>query len=66
MSPAEAYKFAVSLEPSIIVPMNFDGTSLKSFLKEGGSEGLKPIEKLTVKKKDLEGKGGEIILLQEQ
>ncbi|KKR29905.1 MAG: hypothetical protein A3A96_01370 [Candidatus Zambryskibacteria bacterium RIFCSPLOWO2_01_FULL_39_39] len=66
LSPAEAYKFAVSLEPSIIVPMNFDGTSLKSFLKEGGSEGLKPIEKLTVKKKDLEGKGGEIILLQEQ
>ena len=66
LSPAEAYKFAVSLEPSIIIPMNFDNNSLKAFLKEGGAEGLKSIEKLTIKKKDLEGKGGEIILLAEQ
>lgn len=66
LSSADAYKFAVSLEPSIIIPMNFDGTSLKTFLKEGGAEGLKPVEKLTVKKKDLEGKEGEIIVLSEQ
>jgi L-ascorbate metabolism protein UlaG (beta-lactamase superfamily) len=64
LSPAEAYKFAVSLEPSIIIPMNFDDKSLKSFLKEGGDEGVKPVEKLTVKKKDLEGKEGEIIVLE--
>jgi hypothetical protein len=43
--------------------MNYDEKSLKTFLKEGGSEGLKPTEKLTVKKKDLEGKEGEIIVL---
>ncbi len=66
LSPAEAYKFAVSLEPSIIIPMNFDEKALKAFLKEGGGEGVKPIEKLTIKKKDLEGKEGEIIILQEQ
>lgn len=66
LNPSEAYKFAVSLEPSIIIPMNFDDKSLKIFLKEGGSEGLKSVEKLTVKKKDLEGKEGEIIVLQEQ
>jgi L-ascorbate metabolism protein UlaG (beta-lactamase superfamily) len=66
LNPSEAYKFAVSLEPSIIVPMSFDEKSLKAFLKEGGDEGLKAIEKLTIKKKDLEGKEGEIIVLQEQ
>lgn len=65
LSPTEAYKFAVSLEPSIIIPMNFDEKSLKAFLKEGGGEGTKPIEKLTIKKKDLEGKEGEIIVLGE-
>src|SRR3989338_1192276 len=66
LNAAEAYKFAVSLEPSIIIPMDFDEKSLKTFLKEGGDEGLKPIEKLTIKKKDLEGKEGEIIVLSEQ
>jgi L-ascorbate metabolism protein UlaG (beta-lactamase superfamily) len=66
LNPAEAYKFAVSLEPSIIIPMQFDEKSLKAFLKEGGNEGIKPIEKLTIKKKDLESKEGEIIILQEQ
>lgn len=66
LGPAEAYKFAVSLEPSIIIPMNFDDKSLKAFLKESGNEGVKPIEKLTIKKKDLEGKEGEIIILSEQ
>lgn len=66
LNPAESYKFAVSLEPSIIIPMNYDEKSLKAFLKEGGGEGVKPIEKLTVKKKDLEGKEGEIIVLEAQ
>ncbi|OHB15403.1 MAG: hypothetical protein A2431_03930 [Candidatus Zambryskibacteria bacterium RIFOXYC1_FULL_39_10] len=66
LSPSDAYKFAVSLEPSIIIPMNYDDKSLKAFLKEGSSEGLKSVEKLTVKKKDLEGKEGEIIVLDTQ
>jgi L-ascorbate metabolism protein UlaG (beta-lactamase superfamily) len=66
LNPTEAYKFAVSLEPSIIIPMNYDDKSLKSFLKEGGEEGVKAIEKLTIKKKDLEDKEGEIIVLEAQ
>jgi L-ascorbate metabolism protein UlaG (beta-lactamase superfamily) len=65
MGASEAYKFAVSLEPAIIIPMNYDSTSLKAFLKEGASE-AKPIDKLTIKKKDLEGKEGEIIVLEAQ
>ena len=70
LNSSEAYKFAVSLEPSIIIPMNYPSTgsgqadALKAFLKEGGDENIKPMEKLTIKKKDLEGKGGDIIVLE--
>ena len=66
LDASEAYKFAVSLEPSIIIPMNYSAESLKSFLKEGSAEGLKPLDKLTIKKKDLEGKEGEVIVLDAQ
>jgi hypothetical protein len=61
----EAYKLAVKLEPKAIIPMGHDvgaKDALKVFLKEGG-EDVKAIDKLTIKKKDLEGKEGEIIIL---
>ena len=66
---AEAYKLAVQLEPRAIIPMYYSSTSsgqapeLKLFLKEAAAEGTQAVEKLTVKKKDLEGKEGEIIVL---
>lgn len=67
LSPADAYKLAVKLEAKIIIPMHYgDGlssTALKTFLKEGGEEGVKAIDKLTIKKKDLEGKEGDIVVL---
>lgn len=63
LSPSDAYKFAIALEPSIIIPMNVDEKSLKSFIKEGGSGSVETLDKLTVKKKDLEGKEGEIIVI---
>lgn len=66
LSPSDAYKCAVSLEPSIIIPMNYDEKTLKAFLKEAGQDGVKSIEKLTIKKKDLEGKEGEIVVLDVQ
>ena len=66
LDPAKAYKLAVSLQPKIIIPMHYDdiGTkdALKVFLKEAG-ENPKPEAKLTLKKKDLEGKEGDIIVL---
>lgn len=61
LSPAKAQKLATSLEPSIIIPMDYDAKSLKAFLKESGSEGTKPVDKLTLKKKDLTGKQGEVV-----
>ena len=60
---AAAYKLAVQLEPKVIVPMHYDPSTLKSFLKEAGAEKVEPMEKFTVKKKDLEGKEGEIVVL---
>ncbi len=71
LDASEAYKFAVSLEPSIIIPMHFpsgnydvgEKDALKKFLKEAGAEGTKPIDKLTIKKKDLEGKEAEVVVL---
>ncbi len=63
-----AYKFAVSLEPKIIIPMhygeNFDKNALKIFLKEAGAEESGHLDKLTLKKKDLEGKEAEVMVLE--
>ncbi len=64
LSPAEAYKLAVSLEPKIIIPMEYDDKTLKVFLKEGSQEKVQAIEKLTIKAKELVGKEGEIVVLQ--
>jgi L-ascorbate metabolism protein UlaG (beta-lactamase superfamily) len=64
---AAAYKLAVQLEPKAIIPMHYGELggkdALKAFLKEAGSEDVKPIDKLTAKRKDLEGKEGEIMVL---
>ena len=60
---AAAYKLAVQLEPKAIIPMHFDAASLRAFLKEAGVDAHEVQDKLTIKKKDLEGKEGEIIVL---
>lgn len=62
-----AYKLAVKREPKLIIPIHYgsigDKSALKDFLEEGGSENLKPVEKLTLKQKDIVGKQGEIAVL---
>lgn len=63
LSPIEAYKLAVTLEPKIIIPMDYDSLTLKAFLKEAGQEKIAPIEKLTIKAKELIGREGEIVVL---
>lgn len=62
LSPSDAYKLAVSLEPKIIIPMDYDDKSLKSFIKEGGQDNIKKIEKLTIKPKDILDKQAEVIV----
>ena len=58
-----AAKLASSLEPKMIIPMDYDDASLKIFLKETGEEKAEVIEKLTLKLKDLENKEGEVLVL---
>ncbi|MDP6527523.1 MAG: MBL fold metallo-hydrolase [Candidatus Pacebacteria bacterium] len=67
LDSSQAHDISVSLQPNIIIPMHFDGIgkkgSLNTFLKEGGAEGVKPLEKLTIKKSDADTREGEVIVL---
>ena len=58
-----AAKLASTLEPKLIIPMDYDDASLKAFLKEMGEEGAETTEKLTLKRKDLDGKEGDVVVL---
>jgi len=59
-----AAKLASSLEPKLIIPMDYDENTLKAFLKEMGEEKAEVADKLTLKRKDLDNKEGEVIILQ--
>ena len=67
LGAADAHELAVTLEAKMIIPVLYDNTTgakqLKTFLEEGGVKGLKPVDKLTLKKRDLEGKEGEVVIL---
>ncbi len=63
LAPAEAQKLAVKLEAKIVIPILYDDKSLKQFLKESGDDGVKPVEKLTLKPKDVVGKETEVVAL---
>ncbi|MEN9621747.1 MAG: hypothetical protein RLZZ67_181 [Candidatus Parcubacteria bacterium] len=65
LTPSDAYKLAVKLEPKLIVPLYWgNNVALKAFLKEAGEEAVKPVDKLTLKKKDLEGKDADVVVLE--
>ena len=65
LNPYDAQKLAVSLESKLVIPMDYDEQSLPIFLKEAGTEKVEPVEKLTIKKKDIEGKLGGVVLFHE-
>lgn len=60
-----AAKLSLALEPKMVIPMDYDAASLKSFLKELGEEKAEVVDKLTLKRKDLDGKEGEVVVLKE-
>lgn len=59
----QAAKLATKLEAKLVIPMHYDATSLKAFLKEQGSENGKPVEKLTLKRKDVAVMEGSVAVL---
>lgn len=65
LNPYDAHKLAVSLESKLVIPMDYNEKSLPIFLKEAGAEKVEPVEKLTIKKKDIDGKLGEVVLFHE-
>ncbi len=69
LDASTAYKLAVTMEPKIIIPIHYGEVggkdALKVFLKEAG-ESPAPVVKLTLKKKDLEGKDAEVTVLERE
>jgi len=63
LNAAEAEKLAVKLEAKIVIPILYDDKSLKQFLKEAGAESTKPVEKLTIKPRDVVDKENEVVVL---
>lgn len=68
LDAAAAHKLAVSFGSKLIIPMDFgsdqESGALKDFLKESGSEKVSPVDKLTIKLKDLAGKEGEVVVIE--
>lgn len=68
LSPKDAAKLATSLEPKIIIPIMFENgkgdEALKAFAKEIGGSADNKVDKLTIKRKDVEGKEDEVIIIQ--
>jgi L-ascorbate metabolism protein UlaG (beta-lactamase superfamily) len=56
-------KLVAALEPKVVIPMDYDPQSLKSFLKEMGDENAETVEKLSLRSKDLEGKEGQVVIV---
>ncbi len=65
LTPKAASALVATLEPRLVVPYSFspDDKLLKTFLQEEGVKNGDAQEKLTIKKKDLENKEGEIVVL---
>lgn len=67
LGPDDAHKLAVKLEAKVVIPMHFEGIgkkdSLNQFLKEAGVEKQKPVEKLTLKPKDMAEYSGDVVVL---
>jgi L-ascorbate metabolism protein UlaG (beta-lactamase superfamily) len=63
LSVPQASKLATKLEAKLIIPMHYDKEALKLFLKEEGEEGLKPVDKLTLKRKEVSVLDGSIAVL---
>jgi L-ascorbate metabolism protein UlaG (beta-lactamase superfamily) len=59
----QAAKLGVKLEAKCVIPMHFDKKALDAFLKESGEKASKPVDKLTVKQKDVATMSGEVVVL---
>jgi L-ascorbate metabolism protein UlaG (beta-lactamase superfamily) len=63
LSVPQASKLAVKLEAKLIIPMHYDAATLNLFLKEEGEENLKPVDKLTLKRREVSAFDGTVAVL---
>lgn len=67
LSHSEAWELVVSLEPHVTVPIHYDAIgkkgSLEAFLKEADKHNGKPVDKLVVRRKDVEALENEVVVL---
>lgn len=59
----QAAKLANKLEAKLVIPMHYDKAALTTFLKEESKEGLKPVDKLTIKRSGVATMEGEVVVL---
>lgn len=63
ITPSDANKIGAELGANIIIPMHYEKKDLDKFLKETGNEKMEAIEKLSIKKRDVEQSEGEVVVL---
>ena len=63
LDPQKAAGAAIHLEAKVVIPMNYNESQLKQFIKEFGAGEAMAADKLTIKKKDLIDKKGEVVVL---
>ena len=64
LAPKAAAKVAAAIAPKLIVPVAYESeATLKGFLKELGESEPEKTDKLTIKRRDLEGKEGEVVII---
>ena len=66
LDPSEAYRLAVKLEANVVIPSHYTRTDdpvLSQFLREGGEDTVSPSDRFTAKKRDVEGRSGDIVVL---
>ena len=71
LTPGDAHELAVELEAKMVIPIHYptsagnigEADALAKFLKASGKGNISPVEKLTLKRKDLDGKEEEVVVL---
>ena len=67
LTAKDAHKLATKFTPGIIIPIDYgdgrDKDALENFVKDSGKEKVKPVDKLTLKAKDLLGREGDVQVL---
>lgn len=63
---SSGYKTAVSFSPNVIIPYDYEEVGLEHFLKDAGQDKNEAQDKATLKRRDLDGKQGHVLVLTAQ